>query len=380
MTNVRLLPVVVMAIAALLVFKTIGLITNGGYVLTGVNFAQASGAAAASGAGEGNADHTLTLPEQPTIEDSSPTIADPAPTMKPQSLAQEPGGGGHGAPAAEAGGEAAEGAEGDHAAPAGDHAAPEGDHAAPEGDHAAPATEASTATSGTYCLESDAAIDADGNVLVNPAAAAAAEGGAEGEASAEPAPTINGMPAFAASMADCLPTGDAVPQQIDGQGGSVPLLSTDASSETEKLLLQRLAARRDELKKYEEDLTLRSSIVDAAEKRIEDRTATLTALEAQISALVDQREAMETGQFAGIVAMYESMKPKDAANIFNALDMEVLLRVAKTMSPRKMAPILAAMDTARAQELTVKMAALADKPVTEMSPNDLAALPQIVGQ
>ncbi|MCS6758365.1 MAG: hypothetical protein MO852_04280 [Candidatus Devosia euplotis] len=96
--------------------------------------------------------------------------------------------------------------------------------------------------------------------------------------------------------------------------------------------------------------------------------------------LVDQRQEMETGQFAGIVAMYETMKPKDAVSIFNNLDMEVLLRVAKTMSPRKMAPILAAMDAARAQELTVKMAALSDQPATEMTSADLSALPQIVGQ
>ena len=106
----------------------------------------------------------------------------------------------------------------------------------------------------------------------------------------------------------------------------------------------------------------------------------MTALESQISTLVDQRKEMESGQFAGIVAMYETMKPKDAAAIFNNLDMDVLLRVAKTMSPRKMAPILAVMDTPRAQELTVKMADLADQPATEMSPSDLAALPQIVGQ
>ncbi|MGV8854058.1 MAG: MotE family protein [Devosia sp.] len=375
MTNIRLLPVVVMAIAALLVFKTVGLITNGGYVLTGVTFAEASGASAAPGAGEPNADHTLTLPAEPTIQDSSPTMNDAAPTMEPQSQAQEAGAGGHGgaAPAAEP--------AADHGTPAAEGAADPAAHGA-EGAATDPAAspEGATATSGTYCLESDAAIDADGNVLVNPALAATTEGAASGEAAAAPPPTINGMPAFAASMADCLPTGDAVPQQIDGQGGSIPLLSTDASSETEKLLLQRLAARRDELKKYEDDLTLRSSIVDAAEKRIEDRTATLTALEAQISTLVDQRKEMETGQFAGIVAMYETMKPKDAANIFNNLDMEVLLRVAKTMSPRKMAPILAAMDTTRAQDLTVQMAALADKPVTEMSPSDLAALPQIVGK
>ena len=180
--------------------------------------------------------------------------------------------------------------------------------------------------------------------------------------------------------ADCLPSGDVVPMEISGDGGVIPLVGADGVTATEEQLLERLAARRTELQEYEQDLALRASIVDAAEKRIEERTATLEALEAQISALVDEREQMETGQFAGIVAMYETMKPKDAANIFNNLDMEVLLRVAKTMSPRKMAPILAEMDATRAQELTVQMAALADRPAAEMTPEDLAALPQIVGQ
>ena len=78
--------------------------------------------------------------------------------------------------------------------------------------------------------------------------------------------------------------------------------------------------------------------------------------------------------------MYETMKPKDAANIFNALDVEVLLRVAKMMSPRKMAPILAEMNTARAQELTVRMASASSDPLDSMTPDDLASLPQIVGE
>ncbi len=378
MTNIRLLPVVVLAIAALLVLKTVGLVSNGGYVLTGAGRAQASGAAApAPGGAEG--EETLSLPQEPTMEDTSPTLDDPAPTMKPQSEAAShgaaaPAAGEHGAtePAA---GEAAADAHGATDAPAEPAVAAEGAAVATDA-HAA-----ATAVSGTYCVESDAAIDADGNVQLNPAKAADAGAHGEEPAAAEAAPrTGDPMPAFAASMADCLPTGDAVPLAIDGQGGSTPLLSTEAASDTEQLLLQRLSARRDELKQYEDDLALRSSIVDAAEKRIEERAATLSALEAQISSLVDQREAMESGQFAGIVAMYETMKAKDAATIFNNLDMEVLLRVAKTMSPRKMAPILAEMQTDRAQELTVKMAALADRPVTEMSPDDLATLPQIVGQ
>lgn len=369
MKNIRLLPVVVMAIAALLVLKTVGLVSHGSYVLTGVRPAVAAGAAApAAAAGEGNGDPVMTLPDELTLEDASPTLADPDPTMQP---AGEAGGHGEAAPAGDHG-EAAATGEADPAAAGADHAATDGDPAAAEADHAA------APTNGAYCLDSDAAIDADGNVVTNPAKAAEAEAGGDGHA----APAADGdvLPVFAASMTDCLPTGDAVPVRIDGQGGSVPLLSTDTATGTEQLLLQRLSARRDELQKYEDDLALRTSIVDAAERRIEERSATLTALEAQISSLVDQRQEMESGQFAGIVAMYESMKPKDAAAIFDNLDMEVLLRVAKTIAPRKMAPILAAMETARAQELTVKMADLADRPATEMSPADLAELPQIVGQ
>ncbi|WP_137152405.1 MotE family protein [Devosia sp. FKR38] len=399
MNNIRLLPVVVLAIAALLVFKTIGLVTNGGYVLSGVQQAVASGAAPAGG-GEGAAaeggDSTMTLPTEPTIEDTTPTVDDPSPTLKPAAAE----GGGHGAPTAA-----------DHST---EPAAAEGEaHAAPaagDAGMAAAATDALHAanSNGVYCVESDATINADGTVVLTGASAEGEAGGhgaapaAEGEAAAAPAegeaaaaaegehateaaagdhaaePAAAGS--FAASMADCLPSGDAVPVQIDGKGGTIPLVSMDGASATEKALLERLAARRLELEKYEEDLALRSQIVDAAEKRIEERSATLQALETQISTLVDQRKEMESGQFAGIVAMYETMKPKDAANIFNNLDMEVLLRVAKAMSPRKMAPILAVMSTERAQELTVKMADLADTPVDQMTPADMAALPQIVGQ
>ncbi len=372
MNKIRLLPVVVVAIAALLVLKTLGLVTNGAYVLGGITAVQASGAAPAASGGEGG---EAAFVGEPTIEDTSPTLTDTSPTLA--TSAAEAAGGGHGAPTA---------AEGDHGEPAADagHEEPaEGEHAASaegqptEGDAEHTDANAHATAGSTFCRESDAEISEDGVVtLTNPPA----EGGEASEGhSTEPEAAPAGE-SFAQSMTDCLPSGDAVAVQIDGQGGAIPLTNTDGATLSEQQLLERLASRRTELEKYEQDLALRASIVDAAEKRIEERAATLEALEAQISSLVDQRTEMESGQFAGIVSMYEAMKPKDAALIFNNLDMEVLLRVAKTMSPRKMAPILAEMDPARAQELTVKMAALADQPAAEMTPDDLAALPQIIGQ
>ena len=50
------------------------------------------------------------------------------------------------------------------------------------------------------------------------------------------------------------------------------------------------------------------------------------------------------------------MKPKDAARIFEELDLEVLLQVVQRMKEAKVAPILAAMDPKRATEVTTRLA------------------------
>lgn len=338
MKNIRLLPVVILAVAALLVLKTVGLVTNGGYVLAGVTVAQAAGGGSGGhGEAEATPGETITLPSEPTMEDATPTIGDTAPTMGEDAAAE----GGHAAPAAE--GEAA--AEG---AAAGEHGA-EGEAVPADGAHEEPVNntiEAANECDPQPVLPEGEVPSPDGELMV--------------------------------LAADCPPLTDAVPQMLT-QDGPVALNAGDATL-TEQALLERLSTRRTELETYEQELAMRASLVEAAETRIEERQQTLQSIEDQIASLVEQRKEMEEGQFAGIVAMYETMKPKDAANIFNALDLEVLLRVSKMMSPRKMAPILAEMETVRAQELTVRMASASADPLDSMNPEDLAALPQIVGQ
>ena len=79
--------------------------------------------------------------------------------------------------------------------------------------------------------------------------------------------------------------------------------------------------------------------------------------------------------------MYETMKPQEAATLFNALDNDVLLRVARAMNPRKMAPILARMDPTKAKTLTAGLAREEAEPTANVGAiEDLASLPQIVGQ
>jgi flagellar motility protein MotE (MotC chaperone) len=70
--------------------------------------------------------------------------------------------------------------------------------------------------------------------------------------------------------------------------------------------------------------------------------------------------------------MYETMKPKDAARVFDRLGLDVLVPVVQQMNPRKMSDVLAAMSPDRAEKLTV---ALAAGPRERRVAADVSALP-----
>lgn len=159
-------------------------------------------------------------------------------------------------------------------------------------------------------------------------------------------------------------------------GGPSALVEDD----TQAVILERLATRRAELDALAEELELRLAVVEAAETRLEERMTQIAALEARINATVEAQEAREAEHFEGIVAMYENMRPADAATIFNDLDMDVLLRVSRSMNPRKLGPIMAKMLPEKAQRLTVLMAGQAEVPMSPASTDSFAHLPQIVGE
>jgi flagellar motility protein MotE (MotC chaperone) len=76
-----------------------------------------------------------------------------------------------------------------------------------------------------------------------------------------------------------------------------------------------------------------------------------------------QRSAAEESQLQSLVKIYENMKPKAAAGVFEELDMDILLEVVSRMKERKVAPILALMTPTRAKELTFELAQRQQLPV-----------------
>ncbi|SNS39162.1 MULTISPECIES: MotE family protein [unclassified Azospirillum] len=121
-------------------------------------------------------------------------------------------------------------------------------------------------------------------------------------------------------------------------------------------ILQRLQERREQLDQRGRELDQREAMLVAAESRFDQKIAELQKLKQEIQGLLTTVNAEQQTQLDSLVKIYETMKPVDAAKIFNSLENKVLLNVISRMKEAKAAPVLAAMDSARAQEVTILLA------------------------
>jgi flagellar motility protein MotE (MotC chaperone) len=149
-----------------------------------------------------------------------------------------------------------------------------------------------------------------------------------------------------------------------------------AVSPSERAILERLQSRRQELDARAREVEIRESLLRAAEKRAESRVEELKAVESRITVVTQQKNEADAARFKGIITMYEGMKPKDAAKVFDRLEMPVLFEIASQIAPRKMADILGLMSPEAAERLTVEMARRAGSDKSAST----ADLPKIEGK
>jgi flagellar motility protein MotE (MotC chaperone) len=140
-------------------------------------------------------------------------------------------------------------------------------------------------------------------------------------------------------------------------------------SDEELKVLQSLSKRREQIDQREHDLDQREKLLQAAEKKVDEKVAELAKLKAELNNLMDKQQKMEAERIAQLVKIYENMKPKDAANIFNEMDFEVLLGIVDHMSERKVSPIMAAMNPDRAREVSKKLAEEHSLPKKDADPS-----------
>jgi len=149
--------------------------------------------------------------------------------------------------------------------------------------------------------------------------------------------------------------GDAV--DAKGAESAVPAADPLMMSPSEIEVLQKLSERRATLDRRAQEMSQQEVVLKAAEQRVDEKLAKLKSMETELGGIVDQKAKEGDDRLKGLAKIYETMKPREAARIFEGLDTPTVLDVLGQMKEAKAAPILASMDPAKAKTVSAALIA-----------------------
>lgn len=159
---------------------------------------------------------------------------------------------------------------------------------------------------------------------------------------------------------------------------NTPAESAAVASPAERAILEKLRERRGEIEAKDRELDMRDSLLKVTERKLDERIGELKTLESQFGAAGSKGDAKS--RYRPLVVMYENMKPKEAARVFDRLDTRVLIEIVGHMNPRKVSEILAVMEAGAAEKLTLalaRQAAQGDLATTQAPPRGETELPRL---
>lgn len=121
-------------------------------------------------------------------------------------------------------------------------------------------------------------------------------------------------------------------------------------------LLQAMQAKSQELVVLEAELLKRSAAIDAADGELTKRLAELREAEAGLRGLVEIAESASEKDIDRLVAVYEAMKPKEAALLFQTMEPQFAAGFLGRLRPETAAGILSGMPPEAAYSLSAIVA------------------------
>lgn len=121
-------------------------------------------------------------------------------------------------------------------------------------------------------------------------------------------------------------------------------------------LLASLRARATRLGEQERKAADREQALRLAREEIDAKLAELAAAEEKLAATVAVADQAADKDVARLVAMYEAMKPKDAAKLFGEMDPDFAAGFLARMRPEAAAAILAGLEPERAYTISAVLA------------------------
>lgn len=141
----------------------------------------------------------------------------------------------------------------------------------------------------------------------------------------------------------------------DGKPENAKNAPNSAFSQSEILILQELAERREALDIRAQAIDKRAIQLKVTEEEINKKLRQLQEYETRLQKLVNTYSEQEKANIASMVKLYSAMKPQDAARIFNSLDMNITVALLRGMKPSSSSAILSQMDSQKAQAVTAEL-------------------------
>lgn len=148
---------------------------------------------------------------------------------------------------------------------------------------------------------------------------------------------------------------DRILEQSDSASASAPAAGITPGktfTQSEIAILQELAERREALDLRSKEIDKKAVQLKVTEEEISKKLAQLQNYEKKLRDLMREYTAKEKEKINALVKVYSTMKPKDAARIFNTLDLEITTALVREMKPSTSSAIISQMDAAKAKEIT----------------------------
>lgn len=134
-----------------------------------------------------------------------------------------------------------------------------------------------------------------------------------------------------------------------------PSIPGNSFTQSEIAILQELAERREALDIRSQEIDKKAIQLKVAEDEIDKKLKQLQEYENKLQKLINAYTDKEKAQLDSLVKMYSTMKPKDAARIFNTFEMDILVAILKEMKPSTSSAILAQMNALKAKAVTTEL-------------------------
>ena len=121
-------------------------------------------------------------------------------------------------------------------------------------------------------------------------------------------------------------------------------------------LLDAIRAREERAATQERSLTDRTRALEIAEAAVDGKLAELRAAEESLASTMTQSETAAEDDLARLTAVYENMKPKEAATLFAAMDPNFAAGFLGRMRPDSAAQVMAGLEPATAYSISVILA------------------------